>query len=316
MIRVMTDQLEQAVRRRKESLALRTRLEAATQHADATTERLQEARDALAREDRDVARQQSVSWSRVLSALRGSSATDKERETAERDAARYLAADAEARDDLAWRDVQAAQSQLDALGDVEAAYVAALAEHERSVAAHDPAMGAELARLDRRRGTLLAEDAEAREAHAAGMVAREQLLRARNLLGSARSWSSWDTFGGGGLFTDLMKYDKLDEVAAVLRDADEALSRFSRELADLRLAAVEAVDIDGLTRTFDVWFDNIFSDLAVRDRIRDAEQRVSEALGAVETTLNGLTERGHALAAELDELAAGREQVLLGRTGP
>ena len=86
----------------------------------------------------------------------------------------------------------------------------------------------------------------------------------------------------------------------------------SRELADLRLAGLEAVRVDGLTRTLDMWFDNIFTDLAVRDRIRDAHGRVGHALRAVETTLNDLTGRGHAITAELEELSRQRERTLLG----
>jgi len=92
----------------------------------------------------------------------------------------------------------------------------------------------------------------AREAHAAGMVARTDLQRAGDRLREARSWSTWDMFGGGGFLTDMMKYDRLDEVSALLGHADLALKRFSRELADLRLAGVAGVDVDGLTCTFDV----------------------------------------------------------------
>jgi hypothetical protein len=232
----VADRLARAARSRREADSLRARLAAATHFADGTTDRVRQARERLADEDRDVERLESVSWSRVLSALRGSAATDRERERAERDAARYALADAEARDAVAWLD----------------------------------------------------------------------------LLERARSWSTWDTFGGGGMFSDMMKYDRLDEVGHVLRDADLALERFSRELADLRLAGVEAVNVDGLTRAFDMWFDNIFTDLAVRDRIRDAHERVGHVLGVVESCLDDLTSRGHAIAAELEELSGRRERTLLG----
>lgn len=67
----------------------------------------------------------------------------------------------------------------------------------------------------------------------------------------------------------MMKYDRLDQVAAVLRDVDVALDRFSRELSDVQLAAVRGVQVDGLTRTFDVFFDNIFSDLAALESRRE-----------------------------------------------
>jgi hypothetical protein len=308
----VADRLARAARSRREADSLRARLAAATHFADGTTDRVRQARERLADEDRDVERLESVSWSRVLSALRGGAATDRERERAERDAARYALADAEARDAVAWRDVEGLQAQLDALGDVEADFAAALGAKEEWALRQDPAAAAELAGVAQRCGELAAEDREAREVHAAGMVAREHLLRALDLLERARSWSTWDTFGGGGMFSDMMKYDRLDEVGHVLRDADLALERFSRELADLRLAGVEAVNVDGLTRAFDMWFDNIFTDLAVRDRIRDAHERVGDVLRVVESCLDDLTSRGHAIAAELEELSGRRERTLLG----
>jgi hypothetical protein len=163
-----------------------------------------------------------------------------------------------------------------------------------------------------RKGVLLAEDQEAREAHAAGLVARQLLVDAHDLLGSARSWSTWDTFGGGGLLTDMMKYDKLDRVAQTLRQADHALGIFSRELADLQLGGVGGVQVDGLTRTFDVWFDNIFTDWAVRSRIQEAAARVGQALATVDATLGWLTERGRAYAVELAELDTRRQELLIG----
>ena len=275
--------LEQAARARREAASLRERLEAAARHADGTTARVQDARDRLTAESGEVEQLESMSWSRILSALRGSHATDLEREQAERDAARYAVADAQARDELAWRDVEAAQAQLDALGDVDQAYADALTAKEQWAATHDPLLAQGLAEVTERRGVLLAED---------------------------QSWSTWDTFGGGGLFTDLMKYDKLDQVGDALRRADVALGAFSRELADVDLSGVEAVNLDGLTQAFDVFFDNIFTDLRVRSRIQEAGIRVDRALRSVEDTLHALDLRGRAIADELAALTTRRESIL------
>jgi len=304
------ERLAEAARNRHDAAALRTRLDAATRHADGTTQRVQDARDRLADETQDVERLGSLSWSRILSSLKGSHATDLEREQAERDAARYALADAEARDLAAWRDVEGLQERLDGLGDVERAYAAALAAKEEWAASHDPELTQRLTSIAEARALLLAEDREAREAHEAGVRARHHLVEAHRLLDGAASWSAWDTFGGGGFFTDMMKYDKLDQVAAALHRADAALASFSRELADLRLAAVEAVNLDGMTHAFDVFFDNIFTDLRVRSRIQEADLRVRHALAEVDETLRGLSARGDKIADELAGLAADRGEAL------
>jgi hypothetical protein len=205
--------LLEAARARQEAAALQARLSAATRHADGTTRRVQDARDRLADETRDVERLGWLSWSRILSSLRGSHATDVEREQAERDAAHYALADAQAREDAAWRDVEALQERL----------------------------------------------------------------------------------------------DKLDQVAAALHRADAALGAFSRELADLRLAGVEAVNLDGMTQAFDVFLDNIFTDLRVRSRTQEADRRVGHALADVDRMLHDLSARGREIADELAGLTTQRD---------
>jgi len=305
------DRFERAAAARREAEGLRARLKAATTYADQTTARVELARDALVREERDVQRLEGLSWSRILSGLRGAHATDLEREQAERDAARYAVADAGTREELAWRDVEAIQQRLDALGDVEGEYAAARDDREAWSRANDPERGDRLTEVAERRGLLLAEDTEGREAFDAGAAARGHLLEALDLLRSAGSWSTWDTFGGGGMLTDMIKYDRLDKVTEALRRADVALGRFTRELADLRIAGVEVLDLGPMTQVFDVFFDNIFTDLRVRSRIQDAEVRVGAALHGVEATMDRLSARGREIAAELDELARRREELLV-----
>ena len=304
--------LEQAARVRREAEGIRLRLGAATRDAEQAGERSREADRALTQESRDVERLEHLSWSRILASLRGDLTGERDREVAEQQAARYEAGLARSRLEAAERDVAQLRARLDALGDVDAEYHAALAAKEQWTEQHDAAAAAALVDLSERRGHLLAEDAEAREAHATGMVARKDLQRAGERLREARSWSTWDTFGGGGFVTDMMKYDRLDEVSALLGHADLALKRFSRELADLRLAGVAGVNVDGLTRTFDVFFDNIFSDLEVRSCIQEAEARVRHTLEQVERLLRTLHDQGGRIAGELEDLERRREEILLG----
>ena len=305
------DGLAGAVAARQERDALDKRLTAARRDLEQAEGRVREARVRLERETEDVERLESLSWTRIWTSLNGSHATALEREQAEREAVRYVVAEAEARRETAQRYVDALQAQRQGLGDVDAAYERALAAKEQWLL-HNCADGAELAELAERRGRLIGREREVHEAHAAGVDARNLLAEARTLLTSAKSWSTWDAFGGGGLVTDMVKYSKLDQVSDLLRRADFALGRFSRELEDVGVAGVAAgVEVDGMTRTFDVFFDNIFSDLAVRSRIHDAETRVARALDAVTRVLAKLADEGLQLAYDIERLNAQRAQILL-----
>lgn len=306
------DEVEQAVAAREEHRSLTHRLEAAKGYLEAADMRLDELRRKLASESVDVERLESLSPTKIWAVLRGVHLADLERETAERDAARYAVAEAEARRNATHGDCEMLRARLGELGDVEERYTRALAAKEEWASAHDETVAAALMEVAQRRGQLLARDKEAREAHAAGCAARDLLTHARELLGSAQSWSTWDTFAGGGLLSDMAKYDRLDRATEMLRRADLALKEFSCELADVGLPAMDSIRIDDMTRAFDIFFDNIFSDMAVRSRIQGAGRQVEDSLRAVHQVLLGLEDRGRAIVAELVALDARRAELLGG----
>ena len=65
--------------------------------------------------------------------------------------------------------------------------------------------------------------------------------------------------------------------------------------------------ISPTTRTFDVWFDNIFSDLSVRSSIKDSVLRVDTAVASVREAMARLGLRGAALDQRLADLTARRD---------
>lgn len=305
-------ELERAAEAREEHVQLTRRIDGARPHLEGLVERVAELRRKLESEAADVERLETLSAARIWSRLKGSQADDLERETAEREAARYAVAEAEARLEVMQRELDSLVSRRAELGDVTARYDQALAAKQAWLEGTGGPEAVELADIAQRRGELLAVDKEMREAHAAGTAARSRLARALDVLGSAGSWSTWDAFGGGGLMTDMIKYQKVDEATALVRQADQALAAFSRELADVDLPQVTGVQVDQMMRTFDVWFDNIFSDMAVRSRIDDARNRVGAALQQVDQALAALAQKGRGVESELARLQSRREQLLLG----
>jgi hypothetical protein len=132
---------------------------------------------------------------------------------------------------------------------------------------------------------------EIREAQDACEAALTSLGEAQRKVDSARSWGTYDTWFGGGLFSSLVKHNRIDEAEGYMRSVDDALNRLRRELADVHMdgAAIGGVGVTDLTRTLDVWFDNFFSDMAVQSRLNDADHRldaIGEALVAVRHALH------------------------------
>ncbi|RYU13876.1 hypothetical protein [Nocardioides iriomotensis] len=304
------DEITRAEAARSEARGLAARLTAAQGHAAEARHRADEQASRFADEERDVAQLESMSWVRIWATLRGGRATDLEREAAERDAARYAAAEAAHRATMAEGDVRAIEAQLNALGDVDGDLARALDAKEAWLREHPGAASTRLVEIATRRGELAAEDKENREAHAAGVAAHDALAAALDVLASAASWSTWDTFGGGGLLTDMMKYNRLEQAQQLVRAANDAMAHFATELADVGVEGVRGVEIDGLVRTFDIWFDNIFSDMSVRSRIHEARDRLHEAMSAVRRIGTDLAAAKRRIDDEVTSLDAEREALV------
>lgn len=109
-----------------------------------------------------------------------------------------------------------------------------------------------------------------REYEEAINAVRETLYNANEVmrhLQNANGASTWDMFGGE-LFADILKYSSLDKVGKAVSIMKNSALNMKAELSDISIEFNMDLDyIDGTTRTFDVLFDNFFSDMQVRDRI-------------------------------------------------
>lgn len=282
------------------------------QRLDALTEQHAALQAAHAEEARDVERLEGLSLTRVLTALRGAREDALARDRAEADAARYRVAEAQARLDMVRREFEAARARLAQLAPARAAYAAVLDEKERLLGASADPRGRQLLALADERGRLAGELREIGEARQAAGAAQQALAQVQERLGSAGSWSTYDTFFGGGAISSAIKHSRLDEAAQAAAHADRCLAVLRTELAD-----VGGVDLTGpglamggATRFLDVWFDNIFTDLAVRDHIKQAQQRVARSMQLVAEVQGRLAQRETGVRARLDQLESERRGLL------
>lgn len=88
--------------------------------------------------------------------------------------------------------------------------------------------------------------------------------------------STWDTFLGGGLIVTMMKHDDLDKSESALHEAQLNLERFEAELSDVQNGAIDELIVErGSFVTFaDYFFDDIFSEWSIHNRINDSLSKV------------------------------------------
>ncbi|MDO5535020.1 MAG: hypothetical protein Q4F65_10260 [Propionibacteriaceae bacterium] len=310
-----TARLQAAVERRAEADRLRRSLDTAERQAGDAAQRLADAEAALQREQADVERLEGLSWTRIMSAVRGERDVDLAREQAQARAAQLQVDAARRVADETRAAADELQRSLRQLGPVEDEYRRALADQTAHLSATDTTVGPRLTEVADQLGRLEAETRELDEARAAGADALAALHSAQEYLQKAKDWSTADTFFGGGLLSDLAKYDRLDQVSSHLERADAALTRYGRELGDVRLAAVEGVNISGVAATFDFFFDNIVSDWATLRRVTAASDRVRDLIRAVESTQASLHARLQGLAGDRATLTHERDHLVRDASG-
>ena len=131
------------------------------------------------------------------------------------------------------------------------------------------------------------KELEIREAINAGERALRSLQDAKSSLDSARGWGILDILGGRGL-SGLIKHVKIGDARSSLDQAKADLECFSRELSDVR--EIQGLDIEiGDFLTFaDFFFDGFLADIMVQSKIRQAQDRIDDAIFRVEEVLRQL----------------------------
>lgn len=244
----------------------------------------------MTREQLDVDRLQGSSAARFWSGLRGSRAEDLEREGAEAGEAAAAHDRAGALVDTLQQEVSRLTGQAARLEHADRAYELVL----EAVATATPTPLADTTGPATDAAHELARLRETREIERTATVARsalQGLVAAQEVLRSANAWSTFDTFGGGGLLSSSMKHRRLDEARMRLQAAADGVRRLKTLMDGQSLSTVTMPEFTSLSRTLDVWFDNFFSEMKVFNEIHRCRDDVARSVTAVEQVLAALDQR-------------------------
>lgn len=192
----------------------------------------------------------------------------------------------------------------------EADYQALLAEKAQAVKGSALPEGKELLRLDREQTRLKSRLKEIREAIDAGGKAVSVTDSILSELDQAEGFGTWDMVGGG-MLADLAKHSHLDNAQAGIERLQTALRRFRNELTDVQIDAQMQVNIDGFLRFADYFFDGIFADWAVMQRIAGAKERVRSVRSQIRSVLKQLEDMERELDREADAVGRRRNELIL-----
>ena len=134
-----------------------------------------------------------------------------------------------------------------------------------------------------------ADAREVDEAIWAGERALDSLREAKAKLNSARNWGIYDILGGG-MISSMVKHSKMSSANEWVERANRDLKRFAKELRDVDEDGLY-VQAGSLASTLDIFFDNVFSDFIVQNRINEARGEIDRMIDRIERTVWDLKNR-------------------------
>ena len=185
-------------------------------------------------------------------------------------------------------DISDIQSQLNEIRVAEDQYKEELEKKHAALKASGTPAADEIIGLEQKIAALEAQKREIKEAISAGYSAKGTADQILSELESADGWNTWDILGGGGIITHMAKHGHLDEAQELVSQLQSKLRRFKTELADIQITADMQVNVDGFLRFADYFFDGLFADWAVGDRISQSQSSVSGTKRQIERTLDKL----------------------------
>lgn len=290
---------------------LTNRIHTLEKRRDQLEDKVRDLELAKEKEEEDVEKLQGRSLSVLFHKILGKQQEmlDKEQLEAYEAAVKY---------DAAVRELEAVKQNLNALRDEkvelqgsEDRYKRALRARIDELRCQKDAVGEKMTQLQEHKGELRKQQREVEEAEAAGRSALAIAESILDSLDSAKSWSTWDLIGGGGLVSDLVKHGHLDDAQDKVENLQVALGRFHTELMDVSIPADLEVRVDGFLKFADFFFDGLLADWMVRDRINGSAEQVQEVRRSIEKIMDRLRSIGHQIEKEMQRLEAQIEEMAL-----
>ena len=209
-------------------------------------------------------------------------------------------------------DIDYCQRRLSQLQDCEQQYEKVLEEKTEQIKKSGVPEAGRIMNLENEIAFLETQQKEIQEAVTAGKRALDITRKILEDLDSAKNWSTFDLMGGG-LIADMAKYDRLNKVQDKIQDLQAALRGFRTELADVteRISGDLHVEIGDFLHFADYFFDGLFTDWMVYDKINDSRGRTLRTRDQIQKILGQLNVMDNELCSKKENLKEELEQAVL-----
>lgn len=263
----------------------------------------------MRREQADVDRLERTSLSSVFYAMLGKKEEMLDKEKVEAYAAKVKCDSAVEELKVLEDDLQQREAQLRDLIDCEQQYHALLQEKREAIKATDSLDAERIIQIEQQIAEQKNHKKEIKEAISAGTLALGTAISIVSSLDSAQSWGTYDLVNGG-LIAGMAKHSYLDEAQNKVITLQSQLRKFKTELTDVTIHAEMKVNVDGFLRFADYFYDGLFADWAVLDRIGRSKSSVMAVKTKIESALSKLKRMDAAVGQMIRQLEMERDNIV------
>ncbi|MCH1625974.1 hypothetical protein [Fredinandcohnia quinoae] len=201
------------------------------------------------------------------------------------------------------------RNQLQLLKNAEDEFQDILIKKENIIKTSSLPLAAKVFECSEQEGTLLAYLKELDEAIVAGNRVKGALIDAIGSLEKAENWGTWDMFGGGTI-SGIVKHQHIDQGEAYLHQAQRSMRQFQKELLDVKEQAQLEVNISGMLKFADFFFDGFIADFMVQGKIQNSLSQTRDQHRKVNDILRKLEEQVGVKRTELDAIQREKMEIV------
>jgi len=166
--------------------------------------------------------------------------------------------------------------------------------------------------LEKEREELTRQLVETDEALKAAARVKGTIRTVLDHLDSAEKWATYDVWAGKGLLSHIAKYEHIDDAEVAINRLQSQMKDLQKELADVNLFIDPNVGkVDSATRAIDFWFDNIFTDLNVRDKIRGDMKQMEYLAGRIQNIIDRLEKNREEIKRQLSVIEYRKNELII-----
>lgn len=153
---------------------------------------------------------------------------------------------------------------------------------------------------------------EMEEALSAANIVKTTAQSTMEHLVSAENWATYDVWLKGGILSHMAKYEHVDEAEANFNRLSSQLKNLKKELSDIDILDIpELSGIDSTTRAIDFWFDNIFTDLSVREKIKDDAQEIRRLSDKIDNIITNIDKNKIEIIKNLEDIESMKNEMII-----